>query len=453
MPGKELSRWTLTWFASAMVFLLAALAAAVLLPIDDWAEGRALALVHLFALGWLGQMILGALLQFVPVLAARPLALPRLALPTLLLAASGTIALAAGFMALEGWAPGLALLAIAPMLLALAFALALAMLLPALIRAVGPRDNARRMVLLALTCLPLVWLSGSGMVAELLGQGIGIALLPDALPLHVLLALGGWFGLVSFGVGYRLYAMFLLAAEREGALRRATFHAALAMLVAILAGGLMLSTDRLPWLWPVLGAAAVAALCHMADFRHLWHSRKRAATEPNMQMTPAAFGFLALALLLALPATRQGGAWAEAAAFAALAGWLSLLTLAQMLKIVSFLTWIQVFAPRIGRMKVPMVQDLTDGHAMRRGLWLWTLGAGAGTLALLARQPVAFRAAAAVLLLAALLIARELLAIRRLRHLPADLRPAAPPLFLPSQDRSLRHDQAHDPIPRLDPRA
>lgn len=452
MPGKELSRWTLAWFASAMAFLLAALAAAVVLPIDDWGTGRAVALVHLFTLGWLGQTVLGALLQFVPVLAARPLALPRLALPTLLLTASGTATLAAGFLALEGWAPGAALLTTAPVLLALAFALALAMLLPTLIRAPRRCDSAGRMVLLALACLPLVWLSGSGMAAELLGQGIGIPLLPDALPLHILLAVGGWFGLVSFGVGYRLYSMFLLAPEREGALRRATFGAAATMLAVLGAGWLVLILGQAPSLWPVLGAAAVAALCHMTDFQRLWRGRRRVATEPNMQMTPVALGFLGLALLLSLPALWHGTPWTEAAVFAALAGWLSLLTLAQMMKIVSFLTWIQVFAPRIGRGRVPMVQDLTDAAATRRGLWLWTIGAGAGTLALLARSSLAFNAAAALLLLATLLLARELLAIRRLRHLPADLRPATtPPLFIPPSDRSLRHDRAHGPIPRLDP--
>lgn len=452
MLGKELSRWTLAWFASAMAFLLVALAVAAVLPIDDWSAGRAVALVHLFTLGWLGQTVLGALLQFVPVLAARPLALPRLALPTLLLAASGAAALAAGFLVLEGWAPGAALLTAAPVLLALAFALALAMLLPALIRAPLRRDSAARMVLLALACLPLVWLSGSGMAAELLGQGIGVALLPEALPLHILLAIGCWFGLVSFGVGYRLYSMFLLAPETESPLRRATFGAAATMLAALGAGGLALLLGQAPSLWPVLGAATVAALGHMVDFQRLWRSRRRAATEPNMQMTPMALGFLGLALLLVLPALWHGTPWTEAAVFAALAGWLSLLTLAQMMKIVSFLTWIQVFAPRIGRGRVPMVQDLTDAPATQRGLWLWTMGAAAGTLALLVRSALAFNAAAALLLLAALLLARELLAIRRLRYLPADLRPAStPPLFLPPSDRSLRHDRPHDPIPRLDP--
>ena len=118
---------------------------------------------------------------------------------------------------------------------------------------------------------------------------------------------------------------------------------------------------------------------------------------------------------------------------AALAGWLSLLTLAQLVKITSFLTWIQVFAPRIGRGPVPLVQDLTDPRAAGRGLALWAAGAAGGTLSLLLALPFGFRLSLAGMLLAALGLAWELLAIRRLSHLPPALRPAArPPLLFPS---------------------
>lgn len=64
MPGKELSRWTMAWFAAALGFLLAALGLAVLGTggPGGWAEGGALAMVHLFTLGWLGLAMQGALI-------------------------------------------------------------------------------------------------------------------------------------------------------------------------------------------------------------------------------------------------------------------------------------------------------------------------------------------------------------------------------------------------------
>lgn len=122
----------------------------------------------------------------------------------------------------------------------------------------------------------------------------------------------------------------------------------------------------------------------------------------------------------------------EAAVFTAIVGWLSTLTLAQALKITGFLTWIQVYAPQIGRRKVPVVQALGDPVAAGRALALWSGAAAFGTLALLAQSAAGFRLALCGLLLAALAIARELVAIRRLSHLPRAERPAQlPPLLLP----------------------
>ena len=125
MLGKALSRWTLAWFASALAFLLAALVLACLglAGPGRWSGAGALGAVHLFAIGWLCQMMLGSLIQFVPVLTARPLVLPRLALPALILCSLGALMLAGGFWALEGRPVGF-LLAAGPVLLGLAFALA-----------------------------------------------------------------------------------------------------------------------------------------------------------------------------------------------------------------------------------------------------------------------------------------------------------------------------------------
>ena len=160
-----------------------------------------------------------------------------------------------------------------------------------------------------------------------------------------------------------------------------------------------------------------------------------------MQWSRAALAFLALAALLLGPALHFGGIWAEAAVFVALVGWLSTLTLAQMVKIVSFLTWIQVFSPLIGRRPIPQVHELT--HPRRPHLWLalWVGGVVLGTLALLVVSDAAFRLAAGLLLIAALGLGAEAIAIRRLRHLPAEKRPdQIPPIILPVRTRSIPHD-------------
>lgn len=151
-----------------------------------------------------------------------------------------------------------------------------------------------------------------------------------------------------------------------------------------------------------------------------------------MRWSRAAMAFLALSALLLFPAALWGGRWAETAVFVALAGWLSTLTLAQMVKILSFLTWIQVFAPRIGRAPVPLVTDLTSATATARALGLWCGGVLCGALSLAGGHAAGFRVATLMMLVAALGLCREAVAIRRLRHLDPARRPGhIPPLILP----------------------
>lgn len=437
MPARQLSPWTIAWFGAGLAFLLAALSlglAGAAGP-GDWSRGAGLAGVHLFTLGWLGLTMLGALIQFVPVLTARPAARPGLAPAALLATAAGTAALVAGFLWLDGHGRMRGPFLAAPWLLALGFGLVAAIILPALLARASRRLAEVRMVLLALMALAGLWASGTAMALELAG-GAGPGLLPDGLPLHILLGIGGWLSLAAFGVSYKLFAMFLLAPEEGGRLRRAAFAGAgLGLLLLMAALAALAAGHPLPagLTAPLPALPALAAGPYLAEVARIWRRRRRPQPEPNMRWSRVALVFLGLSAGLAAPALTRGGPWAEAAAFAALAGWLSLLTLAQMVKITSFLTWIQVFAPRIGRAPVPLVQDLTDPRAAGRGLALWAAGAAGGTLSLLLALPFGFRLSLAGMLLAALGLAWELLAIRRLSHLPPALRPAArPPLVFPS---------------------
>ena len=434
MLGKQLSIWTMSWFGAAALFLVAALALAVLGvggP-GNWSGGAALAMVHLFALGWLGHMMGGALIQFVPVLAARPLVLPRLALPALLMSVGGTAMLAAGFLGLDGWGPGLVFLQLAPVVIGGAVGCLLVMLGRTLCRAGGGAPGWA--VMTGLAALVAVWATGSGMALALAGAGIVAPLVPAAVPFHVLIAIGGWMSVAAFGVSYKLFAMFMLAPETETRLQRATLRVAGVALAAAVAGPvLMLAGAEVPVLFAAaLALSAVCAGLYLADVRQIWRTRRRAAVEVNMRMTPLALAALAASVVLSVPALIVGDPWAEAAVWTALAGWLSTLTLAQMVKIVSFLTWIDVYGPVIGRRPVPMVHDLVDEAAARRGIVLWYAGTIAGTGALIIGSGMLFRVAAAVLLVSVLDILRELFAIRRLRHVSSTLRPERiPSLFLP----------------------
>lgn len=447
MIGKQIARWTMAWFASALCCLIASLgfAAVGLAGPGGWAAGTAMATVHLFALGWLCQMMIGALIQFTPVLCARPLKMPGLSLPALLLTGLGTAMLAAGFLSMDGWALGQNLLGLAPAIMVAGFGLTAAMLVPTFLAGQGLRQAEVRMVVLALIALAGLWGTGTAMALTLAGYNLLPVFIPDALPLHVLLGTGGFLTLAAFGVSYKLFAMFLLAPERDGPLRKAVFGMASLVVVLVLglAGSVLAGGPRLPLGLPVAVAGAVTASLYLAEMLRLWRSRHRLQTEVNMRWSRAAMICLAMSAALMVPTLRWGAAWAEAAVFLALVGWLSTLTLAQMVKIVSFLTWIQVFAPQIGRRPVPLVSDLTDARFAGRCLGLWATGVACGTFALAVGHPLLFQVSAMILLVAVLGLTRELLAIRRLRHLdPARLPDHLPPLVLPVPLLSSSNDHA-----------
>jgi hypothetical protein len=432
MLDRQLSRWTLAWFAAAFGWLIAgmlAMACGFGGP-GLWATPEGLALVHVVALGWLGHMMSGALIQFAPVLAARPLRFAGLALPALVAQSGGVAALVAGFLHL-GDAAAEWLMPLAVTLLLGGMTATAVMVVPTLW---PDRSAAARMVTAAFAGLALAASAGASLALSLAGLLPTGGLLTGGVPFHALAGIGAWLSVATFGVSYRLFPMFLVAPDREGRLRHVTLWLARGMigLVALALGLALADAPAGVALAAILAVSVIAVVLYLADIRAIWRARRRPRPEANMRMTPLALGFLALAVALSPVAAWQGGNWAEAAVAVALLGWLTTLTLAQVIKITSFLTWIQVFAPQIGRGPLPMVHDLTSDPVARGLLWLWATGVAGLAVALAAGSDMLFRLAALLLFLSAAGVAAECLWIRRLSHLPASRRPAAlPPVILP----------------------
>jgi len=194
----------LRFFLTAPVFALAA-ALVALWQGPDLFESRwspaALAVTHLLTLGVLGMVMLGAMMQVLPVLAGAPMPRPREVASAVHAGLTlGTVALAAAFLTVNA-----ALMAIATALLGFAFAVFLGALAWSLwrVRVVSPSVAALRLagIALAVTVLLGLWLAAgrSGWL------GMPAAALRD---LHPAWGLLGWAGVLIAAVAAQVVPMF-----------------------------------------------------------------------------------------------------------------------------------------------------------------------------------------------------------------------------------------------------
>ncbi|WP_411034943.1 hypothetical protein [Shinella sp. BYT-45] len=444
MPGATLSRWTMCYFAVACLMLLAGqglMVAGYGYPAADIGAPETLVLVHVVAIGWLSLLMAGALLQFVPVLVARPLVGGRFAAPALLLLVGGLGFLVAGFVALSGAADlPLFILPVGGVMLLLGFGL-VAGIIAATLFAARPLPLPARFVAVGLVSLVGAALVGAAFTTALSGLAEGAALarlVAGGVELHAALGLGGWLSVTAVGVSYRLLAMFLLAPEAERRTSRALWWAA-AVAVGLVAASIPFVAFALSGV-PVLFASALlltlaAVLLYGGDVLGIYRARKRKQAELNIRAAGPAFVALVLSVILVnVPAVRAGeGVAAFAYLFAF--GWLTGLGLAQLYKIVAFLTWLEAYGPVLGRAPVPRVQDLVEESHARILFWIYYAAAAAATLALFAGTPDIFRGAVCLQLIATLALLREFVRARRLSAVPAALRTpdgvVRPHLFLP----------------------
>lgn len=423
MISNRLSRWTLLFFACALVDFLAAqglIIAGLTWPQQSVSAPGTLIAVHLLAVGWLLLLMLGALFQFVPVITSRPLADQRLSLATLAAVQLGLFAMAAGFLGITGEAPGLTLALPAGGGTVVLGALIACLNVGKPLLRTRPLPLPGRMVLTGLVFLLLTVALGLSFALALAIPALGPRLAPLLAGVgdHALAGLGGWFTLTAMGVSYKLLPMFMLAPEERG-LPGDCVHvtATVGFGLAIAAGltRIWLPTQilgRILELAEMTGysAIALAILIYLWDVLRIYRTRRRAAIEAHNLAAVGAFGFLGLALVLAVAylGTVRLAVNAPLIGFLIFFGWLSGLGLTQLYKVVPFLTWLSRYGNTLGRGAVPpRVQDLVKES--RGYAWLVTYFLGvllAAVSALLGRAD-AFRPCLSLATLATLGLSLE----------------------------------------------
>lgn len=433
MIGTSLCRWAISYFAVAIVWLLLAEVLIVVgfgFPNSDIGGPDTLVIVHMVCIGWLSTVLCGALFQFVPVLVARPLYAERLTLPALALLTLGLTVLLAGFLALGGHFNGPPwLLPFGASLLIAGFALVVANLGMTLWSA-RPLPGSARFVAGGLACICVTAGFGGLFSLVLSGTAVGAQwpdLLVSGVPIHALAGLGGWLTFTAMGVSYRLLAMFMLAPDGDARLGRLAWLAGTTALAVGAVGG-VLALWRVTGLNLALLLAGAAALLSLAaygrDVLGLYRGRKRRALELNTRMSLVSLASLGAVAVLGAAFLTTGSfpSHVGALTFLAAFGWLTGLVLANLYKIVPFLTWLETYGPVMGRVPTPRVQDLVAERRALKWFVLFFAGSWAATSMLLIDAALGFRIAVAVVTLATLGLSEEFTRARRLADVAEPLR-------------------------------
>ncbi|WP_104666375.1 hypothetical protein [Ensifer adhaerens] len=447
MFAATLSRWTMSYFAAALIFLVLGEIMMVFgfgYPVSSLEAPETLALVHVVVLGWLSLLMTGALLQFVPVLVGQPLSVSNVALPALLFLMTGITSLTLGFVSLSGTIdlplvllPGGAAFSIVGFS-ALAFAFA------ATLWHARPLTLPARFVAVGLAALLGTMLLGgvyTGVLSGLIDAEGAIELTIDGLSLHASLGLCGWLSFTTMGVSYRLLTMFMLSPDRERRSSRAVFALGalcLGLLAATVPVVIAGTIGREPLLLLAIGLGAAAVAIYVCDILRIYRERRRKAVELNSRASIGAFVSLIAASLLFVALLTAGrlDSGIGAVVYLVTFGWLTGMGLAQLYKIVPFMTWLECYGPALGRLPTPRVQDLVTEASALRWFRLFYLTVAIGTLALLIGSALLFRFASLGQLIAVNALILEFVRTRRLINVPAELRLpdglVRPGLFLPS---------------------
>jgi hypothetical protein len=359
---------TAPWLAMAAGILIAVEADTVL--VSRWTPA-ALAATHLLAIGFLGQVMVGALLQMLPVIAGAPVPLVGLtAVWTHLLLALGSVLLAGGFMG-----AGPVVLAVGAAAAGLGFAGFLVAAALALGRAQGA-PSTRVALRLAALSLAVTVLLGLTLTSALLGW-VPLPAFPEWVQAHLSFGLFGWVGLLIVGVAYQVVPLFHVTRAyprwMAGALAPVLFSALTAAAVLNLIGAMGWAS----WAYAAmaLGFAGFAVTTVILQVRR---------SRPRLDATLIHW-WIAMAAVLTAVLAWPLGARPELIGVLVLVGVGVGLPSGMLLKIVPFLCWFHLqsrqvaagrFDVRLPHMHRLLPERLALVHPPLHGLALILLSAG-----------------------------------------------------------------------------
>lgn len=345
---------------------------------------------HLLTLGHMALMMMGAMLQMLPVVAGTPVRRPEFFAATIhILATSGILLLSAG---LAFTLPSV--LKIALPVLGVAIFLFAGMALFTLSRA-RPENMTARAMRLAILMLLATALLGMTLLSNH-AYGWWLQTRETLTNLHLTWGLLGWTGILISGVAYQVVPMFQLTPPYPPNLARWLAPLLFALLLALAPATLVLPLRVL------LGILLAAGLATFA-LSTLWLQSKRRRKLADVTLDFWRGGMISLLLAISLwlaaqlfPAVSLMENYGLLLGILMIVGFSMSLINGMLYKIVPFLVWFHLQSKRgPGGPTVPNVRLILPEKRMRRQMWLHF--AALATMLAAALQPHLFARAAAIL--------------------------------------------------------
>ncbi len=229
-----------------------------------------------------------------------------------------------------------------------------------------------------------------------------------AMHAHAHLGAVGVFVMMIVGISYKLVPMFTLSELQSR--RRA--GASLLLLHVGLAGSFFTILLHSPF--KLLFALVVIAglVCYGFEMVAILRARKRRALDWGLRYFLSAISLLAplavLAVVLSwpsLPLTGLTGQLENLYGFLAFAGVVSFAIIGMLYKILPFLVWFGSYSKEIGRSKVPSLADLYSPGIQAAAYWSYLAGLGVTSSGIMLGGAFAVRCGCSLLLLSVLLLA------------------------------------------------
>jgi len=397
-----------------LALLLAGARAGELL--DFYYQGHLLAITHLITLGWITTTVMEASFLVAPLIFSTPLFSERLGRWQFPLLVTGI-----GVMVVHFWTGQYRGLAVGAALVLAATILFLVNLSLTVCR-ISRKDVALPYLVAALAYLAATVILGNLMALDKVFNFLGGHVLAT-IHGHAHLAALGWVSLMILGVGHKMIPLLTASTPEEERRSRRRFWLLNAGIV-----GLFLSlVTRSRWILPVALAVVLGFASALWRLSRPWREGKKPRLDWSTRHVVAAFGCLALTILLGL--TLASGLLGENAltarvavvyAFLGLVGWITLMILGMSYRVIPLLVWLHRYSPIVHERPVPRVGELYSERWQVCSFHLLLLGVVLSSGALLLESAAGLRAGLLALGAGVLLFEANMLRVYgHLRFAPA----------------------------------